>query len=74
MAENGNGLRKYLALWIFLAAQFGGGIWWLATINNEVANMHKVGGVPISTEARERIAAFEYRAGSCERRLDILEK
>lgn len=55
----GNGLRKYMALWIFLAAQLGGGIWWLATLTNKIDNMQKVGGVPISTEARERLATLE---------------
>lgn len=74
MSEASNGLRRYMALWIFLALQTGGSIWWMATLTAEVANMHKIGGVPISTEARERIASLEYRVGSCERRLDVLER
>ena len=74
MSDTSNGLRRYMALWIFLALQTGTSIWWLATLTNEIANMHEVGGVPISTEARERIAGIEYRVGSCERRLDALER
>ncbi len=30
---NGNGFRQWMPLWLFLAAQTAGGIWWAATIN-----------------------------------------
>lgn len=69
----GNGLRKYMALWIFLAAQFTGFVWWGATLTSRLDSMQKVGGVPISTEARERLKEAETRLKEHDRRLERLE-
>ena len=73
MDHESNGLRRYMALWIFLAAQTAGSIWWMATLTNEVANMHEVGGVPISTEARERLSALEAAINNHETRINGME-
>ena len=74
MAENGNGLRKYMALWIFLVVQAGGGIWWMATLTNQIASMQRVGGVPISTEARERLTRLETQVAELQRQRDFERK
>ena len=73
MDQESNGLRRYMALWIFLAAQTAGSIWWMATLTNEVENMHEVGGVPISTEARERLTALEAAIKNHETRINGME-
>ena len=71
--ENGNGLRRYMPLWLFLAAQFIAFVIWCSTLTSQVANMHQVGGVPISTEARERLSAAETTIRNHESRITGLE-
>lgn len=33
---NGSSFRYWLPLWLFMAAQLGGGIWWMATVSADV--------------------------------------
>lgn len=73
MSEQPNGLRRYMALWIFLAIQFVTFVIWGAALSTEVQNMHQVGGVPISTEARERLSSLETTVRNHEARINGLE-
>ena len=72
-AEQSNGLRRYMPLWLFLGAQFVIFVIWCATLQQRVNSMQHVGGVPISTEARERLSAAETTLRNHEVRIIGLE-